>query len=66
MSEDAKRAAKRFARVFVAGALVGGWAALKGDMEFAQYLIQYGWAIPVVAFAGKFLRDKLGWKWLPF
>lgn len=56
---------KRFLRVFVAGAIAGGIAALRGDTEFAGLLLQYGWIIPVLAGAAKYLRDKFGWTWLP-
>lgn len=65
MSDALKAALRRFARVFIAGALVGGVAALRGDAEFAQYLVTYAWAVPVIAFVGKFLRDKYGFDWLP-
>jgi len=65
MSPAIAAALKRFARVFIAGALVGGYASLQGDTEFVQYLKEYGWVIPVVAFVGKLLRSKFGWTWLP-
>lgn len=66
MSPELRRALIRALRVAVVGGLVGAWHALQGDPEVARLLAQYGWALPALAALGKWLRDKLGWTWLPF
>lgn len=55
----------RFVRVFVSAAAVSGWAALRGDPDFARFLVEYGWTIALVSALAKYLRDRFGWTWLP-
>lgn len=65
MSDTVKRALRRGVRVFVAGAIVGGISALRGDADFGAFLQNYAVEIALIAGIIKYLRDKFNVKWLP-
>lgn len=59
----------RFLRVFIAGALVGGWQALSGDSDFQallQTLTHNIFFVALFTALGKYLRERYGWTWIPF